>query len=326
MTEPCKRRRRLWSVKNELLRKSNEAALASVQIFNSPTLLFKAEIYVVLMQIAWTYLLHAYYRKMGVEYRYFKHIGKKRVFVSTPHGTHKCWDLAHCLDCASSPIDNDTANNLRFLIGLRNEIEHQMTTRIDDYVSARFQACCLNYNDYARRLFGENFAIDRYLSFSLQFASLSEEKVEQLKKTQLPRHILKYIEGFDNNLSESEHSCPKFAYRVFFVAKTANHKGQADQVIEFVKADSDVGKEMNKNYVVLKDVEKPKYLPGAIVEEMQLSGFPRFKMQHHTELWRAQDARKTGSGYGAQLDKWYWYDSWRKVVKQHCEENRTKYE
>ena len=65
-----KRIRRVFSVKAELLKKSREAALAAVQIFNSPSVTFKTETYIVLMIIAWTYLLHAYYRGKKVDYRY----------------------------------------------------------------------------------------------------------------------------------------------------------------------------------------------------------------------------------------------------------------
>lgn len=64
--------RRTASISNELITKSRESALAAVQIFNSPMITFKSEIYIVLMHIAWTYLLHAFYRKQGVEYRYYK--------------------------------------------------------------------------------------------------------------------------------------------------------------------------------------------------------------------------------------------------------------
>ena len=52
--------RRAFSVSGELLTKSREAASAAVQIFNSPLITFKSEIFIVLMNIAWTYLLHAH--------------------------------------------------------------------------------------------------------------------------------------------------------------------------------------------------------------------------------------------------------------------------
>ncbi len=49
--------------KAELIKKSQESALAAVQIFNSPTIAFKSKTYTVLMITAWTYLLHAYLKK-----------------------------------------------------------------------------------------------------------------------------------------------------------------------------------------------------------------------------------------------------------------------
>jgi len=57
-----------------------------------------------------------------------------------------------------------------------------MTTRIDNYLSARFQACCLNYNECIKFLFDEKLGIDKHLSFSLQFSSIKEEHVNQLKE------------------------------------------------------------------------------------------------------------------------------------------------
>lgn len=118
--------RRAFSVSVELLTKSREAALAAVQIFNSPLITFKSEVFIVLMNIAWTYLQHAHYRKARVEYRYFTKTAKRRAFDKTKAGAHKHWELDRCLNDHNSPIDRDTANNLRFLIGIRHEIEHDV--------------------------------------------------------------------------------------------------------------------------------------------------------------------------------------------------------
>ena len=87
----------MFSVSHELVEKSREAALAAVQIFNSPQVTFKSEIFIVLMNIAWTYLLHAYYRKKGIEYRYFEQKGKYRKFDHTKAGAYKYWELERCL-------------------------------------------------------------------------------------------------------------------------------------------------------------------------------------------------------------------------------------
>jgi hypothetical protein len=53
------RKRRIWSIQNELLEKSKESALAAVKIFNDPLIKFKSESFTVLMIIAWTYFVLA---------------------------------------------------------------------------------------------------------------------------------------------------------------------------------------------------------------------------------------------------------------------------
>lgn len=319
--------RRAFSVSGELLTKSREAALAAVQIFNSPLITFKSEIFIVLMNIAWTYLLHAYYRKQRVEYRYYQQKEKRRVFDKTKSGAHKHWELEQCLNDQRSPIDKDTTNNLRFLIGIRHEIEHQMTSRLDSSLSAKFQACCLNYNAYVKKLFGERYGIDKHLAFSLQFSSISREQAAALpSSSEMPSHIKAFVEGFEGQLSEDEFNSPRFAYRVLFVAKTANRKGQADQVIEFVKADSALAQDVNKAYTVIKETERPKHLPSGIVALMKKEGYPYFTMHEHTKLWKSLDAKNPSKGFGVAVQKaWYWYDSWVEQVRNHCRENAAKY-
>lgn len=327
MTLKKRRVRRIGSVADELIYKSREAALAAVQIFNNPQILFKSEIFIVTMCIAWTYLLHAYYRKNKIEYRYHELVGTRRIFDKTKHGAYKHWELERCLNDVNSPIDKDTANNLRFLIGLRHEIEHQMTTRIDNYLSARFQACCLNFNDYIKKLFGDEKGIDKYLSFSLQFSSITEPQADTLSAAEnLPKHIERFIEGFDGQLSNDEFNHPRFGYRVFFVAKTANRKGQADQVIEFVKAGSELAENVNATYTVIKETERPKYLPAKVVKIMQEEGFTRFSMHYHTVLWKKLDAKNSAKGFGVLVDTtWYWYESWIEEVRGHCQQSKDLY-
>lgn len=319
--------RRVSSISNELITKSRESALAAVQIFNSPMITFKSEIYIVLMNIAWTYLLHAFYRKQGVEYRYYKQRKKRRVYDRTKSGAYKYWELERCLIDEKCPLDKDTKNNLRFLINIRHEIEHQMTTKIDSSLSAKFQACCLNYNEYIKTFFGDNLGIDKHLAFSLQFTSISQEQLETLPtQDKMPSYIKSFIDGFESQLTYDEYNSPKFAYRVLFVAKTANRKGQADQVIEFVKSDSPLAADVNKAYTVIKETERQKYLPGEIASIMQKEGFILFNVTRHTELWKSLNAKDPQKGFGVKIAKqWYWYDKWLTVVRKHCKDNAAKY-
>ena len=323
---PEQRKRKLFSVKEELIRKSREAALAAVQVFNNPNITFKSEIFIVMMVIAWTYLMHAYYRGQGIEYRHREN-GGMRKFIRTARGAHKHWELEKCLDAAACPLDQQVKLNLKFLIGLRHEIEHQMTTRIDDLLSARFQACGLNYNDAIRSLFGEKYGIDQHLAFSIQFSALQDEQIEQLNaRTDLPKNIATFIEGFDGTLSEDEFNDSKYSYRVIFVPKLVNKKGQADKVIEFISPDSEQAKEMNVTYAAIKETERKKFKPGTIVKMMQQNGYPRFGMQRHTNLWKELEANNPGKGYGVLVEgQWFWYKQWIDIVEQHCKDNAGRY-
>ena len=110
-------RARRSPVKKELIEKSREAAMNAVQSFNNPLTTFKTETFIVLMVIAWTYLLHAYYRSKKIEYRYYEKSSKRRKFDRDCKGRFRYWELNKCLRVEACPLDDPTKKNLLFLIG-----------------------------------------------------------------------------------------------------------------------------------------------------------------------------------------------------------------
>jgi hypothetical protein len=320
--------KRIGSIKSELIVKSKEAALSATKIFNDPLIKFKSETFIVLINIAWTYLLHAYYRSKGIEYRYFKKRGERRLFDKTKHGSFKYWELERCLNDARSPIDKNTANNLRFLIGLRHEIEHQMTLSLDEFLSGRYQACILNYNHYIKKFFGPKHALDNYLSYSLQFVELSEEQFQgQRPEAEIPKKLKAYILEFDDVLSHEEYNSPKYSYRLLFKKKLVNRPGQADRVVEFIDPKSDLAKKIDKEYWVKKEVEKKKYRPSDIVAEVQKRGYKKIRINpEHVNIWKSDDAKNPSKGYGVEVaGTWYWYEAWLKRVLEICESAGNRY-
>jgi len=142
----------------------------------------------------------------------------------------------------------------------------------------------------------------------------------------LPENVATYIQNFDKELPDNDFNDSRFSYRVLFVPKTANRKGQADKVIEFIPADSEIAKGMNKEYVLVKEKEKKKYSAGEIWKKMNEEGFKKFGVYQHTTLWQSRNAKDESRGYGAMVVKtWYWYDSWLEFVRKHCQENKVKY-
>ena len=320
--------KRSTPVKLTLISKSREAALNAVQTFNNPLTQFRAETFIVLMVIAWMYLLHAFYRQQGIEYRYYKQGPHRRRFHRTKSGAFKYWELERCLNEKKCPLDEPTKQNLRFLIGLRHEIEHHQSAGTEQVFAGRYLACCLNYERYICALFGKRYSLGTAVAFSLQFRDLNVASASSDAKVTLPSNVTNYLREFDAELSDEQLASPNFRRRFLFVPIVTSNKAQADEIVEFVPLSSSLGKEINNKYkqIVLKEVERPKHLPGEVVSIMKEEDYVHFSMHWHTQLWKDLDARNPGKGYGVMVaNTWYWYDRWIDEVRSHCAENKEKY-
>ena len=79
----------------QLVCKSREAILAAIAVHNNPNIDFKSEIFITNAVIAWTYLLHARLKMLGVTYVYKE--------PHTKHGQVKYYELGKCLNLEHFP-------------------------------------------------------------------------------------------------------------------------------------------------------------------------------------------------------------------------------
>lgn len=203
-----------------------------------------------------------------------------------------------------------------------------MTLALDSYLSSRYQACALNYNTYMKKLFGNKYGLDKYLTYSIQFIELSEEQIAGVApKAKIPENLLAYIAEFDNSLTPEHFNSPQFAYRLLFTRKLVNHTGQADKVIEFIDPESDLAKTIDREYWIKKEVERPKFRPSDVVRIIQEKGFLNFRVQpEHLQMWRSEDAKNPGKGYGVNIQGvWYWYQRWIDRCLELCEAAGNRY-
>lgn len=310
---------------DELLLKSREAMLNAVQCFNNPRALFKSETFIVVAVIAFTYLLHWHYRRNGVDIRQKRTVAGVEQVLRTRHGADRLWELETCLDDADCPLDPATVNNLKFLITIRHEIEHQMTRRIDDAISAKLQACCLNFNRAIKDIAGPEHRLDGELGLALQFTTIDRDQRNiLLAETGLPANVQAAQTAFEDRLSDQMIADPRYSYRVAYIEQSVNSRGKADQVVEFIRGDSAKGERLR---LLLKEIERPKMKPGQIVALIQAEGFPRFTMHSHTTLWQAEDAKAPGRNFGTTLadGSWYWYANWVDHVRAHVAANPGQY-
>lgn len=304
---------------DELLIKAREAMIAAVHIFNSAGLTFRTELFVVTAIISWTYLLHSYYKRLGIPYVY----KDKR----TPQGQDRYWDLTQCIDTGKCPLPEGMKINLRFLIGLRNEIEHQSTSRIDDAVGAELQACCLNFNEAMKEHFGHQFGLEKRLPIALQFVSFGMDQRSALKKaSSLPTHVSSFISAFEHDLSDEQVKDPAFRLKVAFVPIAARKAAGADQAVVTVPPGSDLA---DKIEVVFKEINRSRYIRKEILEKVHAAGFPNFGPGAHTKLMSELDAKNPAKGFGCVGDyqaHWVWYDRWLETVLEHCRANTGAYQ
>ena len=312
--------------KLELLIKSREAMMSAVQIYNNPQILFKTESFISLAVISWTYLLHAYYANNKVDYRYFHMNGKKKVYDKTKHGANKHWELERCLDDKECPLDESTKQNLKFLIGLRHEIEHQMTKRIDSSVSAKLQACSINYNFYIKQLFGNIYGVDQELGIAIQFSPIdAEQKTGLFKNEKANDNVRNFITSFEKELSDEIYKSSAYAYRVVFARVDGKRiNGETDEVIRFLPADSPAAKGVNAKYTLIKETEKKKYLSKDVVKLMHEKGYVWFSIGKMTSFWKDELGSRDKYGLYITNNQWMWYDNWLEVVEKHCKDVQRK--
>lgn len=304
---------------DELLIKAREAMIAAVQTFNSAGLTFRAELFIVTAIIAWTYLLHAWFKREGVDYRY--------TGQTTKEGADKYWDLGHCLRQGKCPAKSGVAKNLEFLIEIRHEIEHRSTSRIDDALGAKLQSCALNFNELLKNGFGVQYGLEKRLPIALQFVSFGSEQRSALKKASgLPKNLEAAIDAFEHGLDEEQMKDPAYRMSYGFVPMAAKKPGAADVAVQIVSPGSAEAGEIEK--IIFKEVNKNRYLPSKVVEKVQAAGFPKFRLHEHTLLWKARDAKKEGKGFGCPGDApgtWVWFDRWIDEVVTHCEAEGDRY-
>ena len=314
--------------KRELLQKSREAMLAAVQIYNNPQVTFKSESFIALAVVAWTYLLHAYYANVGIDYRYYTEKGSRKYYDRTKHGAFKHWELERCLNEKFSPIDQYTANNLRFLIGIRHEIEHQMTKRIDDSISAKVQACSINYNYYIKKLFGDELGVDQELGLSIQFSPLqAEQKAILLHNEQVATNVKNFITSFEDSLTPDEINNTHYAYRVVFTRVDGKKKNSTtDEVITFISENDPRAEGLNAQYTLIKETEKKKYSAKDVVRKMHEKGYAWFNTGAMTSFWKNDLGGRDQFGVYVTPHQWMWYENWMPIIEDYCvkEDKRIK--
>jgi hypothetical protein len=281
------------STKSIFVKKARQFALLAVSIYNNPYSEFKTYGFIVNLIIAYTALFHALFEKRGVSYLSLNNNGDPIII----DGEEKTWELKECIEHYWAGIDTPEKANIRFLIGLRNKIEHRSLPALDLAVCGECQAALNNFETILVDEFGSDYALIANLAISMQLTRISEQaQIEAKKELQSKNYeiVKNYMETYKNDLSDEILESSKYRLRAFLIPKIGNRETSSDLAIEFIKIDNLTDEQLldYKRYVAfIKGIKPPyKLKPGKVVELVSKK-IPSFNMHLHTKCWKYYNAR-----------------------------------
>lgn len=302
------------------LEKATDSAMLAVEVYNKPATKFRSGGFIVLMCIAWTSLFHAIFLR-----------DRKKPFHKTQKGRYikidgdfKAWELSHCFDEHFGGTASAVRDNLRFMVGLRNKIEHRSMPELDHHIFGECQACLFNFEDMLVKEFGARHAMNESLALALQFSHLrnaDQDKAIQALRKPLQKAVSDYLSRFRSSLSGDISQDMQFSYRVFLIPKIANQPLQGDVAIEFVKYDPSKPDEMLQ-YEKITALIKPAVTQVANAGCLKASDVCR-KVEPFVQQVCGQDNRFVASYHHANACQFYKIRP--KPGDKHPEKTDTRY-
>ena len=278
--------------------KAVEIMKTAILIYNNNMIVTRSETFIVLSVIAWTYLLHAHFVQQSIVPIYRNADGTEVMIDGKP----KFWELGYCINQPQSSLTNGEKNSLRYIIAIRNEVEHRTYEDINADVQSKLQANALNFLRFAKDKFGNKFDFSHDLSFTIQLQALTLSAPNMIKGSGVVAKSVAAVNALlENPMSSADYNDPDYAFRVYVVPKVTNNSKKADQAVSYSPVGSNVE-------VAIKQVERPKFRMTEAIQMLTDEGVPNVTSHTFTRAWKANDLKAPGKGLAIQLGgQWFWY-------------------
>lgn len=289
------------------VRKAVEIFKTAILVYNNNILFTRSETFIVLSIIAWTYLLHARLIGEGVTPVY-KNADGTSVLVD---GQEKLWELSYCIERPEAGLLIGEKANLKYLIAIRNAIEHRSSEDINDALQAKIQANALNFLSYVKEKFGTKYDFSHDLAFAIKLQALTLKSPNVLKGTAPVAKAVAAVNALlEGPMTEAEFNDPSYSFRVYVVPKVTNNAKKADQAVVYSPVGSDVE-------VAIKLVERPKYrMKDAIKKLLDDYGLTVSNYEFQ-QAWKLNDLKNPAKGLALQLGgQWFWYHEGIEKIKE----------
>lgn len=192
--------------------------------------------------------------------------------------------------------------NLKYLIAIRNAIEHRSAEDINDALQGKIQANVLNFLKYAKEKFGTKYDFSQELGFAIQLQALTLQSANALKgATPVAKSVAAVNLLLEGPMTQAEFDDPAYSFRVYVVPKVVNNVKKADQAVIFSPVGSDVE-------VAIKLVERPKYRMKEAIKKLLDDHSLAVSNYQFQQAWKLNDLKNPAKGLAVQLGgQWFWY-------------------
>lgn len=279
----------LCPLDDERLVRAREAMILAVELFNTPRVTFKAGVFSMLANVAWTYLMHQYYESRGVG-------------IVDENGYSLL--LSQMVKRDDCPLSKGCKKNLLALKEIRDVVEHRTIGIFDKKWLPLFQSTCLNFEKALTSLFGSRLTLGHDLGFSLQFANMTTEEIATLQAYDLPEHISALDASLAANLKDDDADDLEYQFKVIYTLTSAS-KTKAH--FQFVQPDSAEGKEILNVLIKYKLPDDLYPLKASeVVKAVAKKSDRTFTTDKHQRAWKMFKARpQNGASDPAATNKTY---------------------
>lgn len=287
--------------------KAVEIMKTGIMVYNNNMIVTRSETFIVLGVIAWTYLVHAHLEAQSVDPIYRNPDGTDVLIDGKP----KYWELTYCLSQPEAALTKGMANNLRYIIAIRNQVEHRSYEDINAEVQSKIQAAALNFLRYAKEKFGPKFDFSHDLAFTIQLQALTLGSPNMIKGVGLVSKSVAAVNALiEEPMSSGDFNDPDYAFRVHVTPKVTNNAKNADQAVTYNPVGSNIE-------IAIKQVERPKFRQKEAMERLEAEGVPNVTSHTFQKAWKSKNLKNPGKGMAILLGGvWFWYPEGVDAIKE----------
>ena len=237
----------------QLLTKSQEAFILSIEIYNKPTIRYRVEGFSFLICNAWELMLKAHIiNKHGEEEIYFP-------------DTKRTISLEGCLKKVFTNENTPMRKNLEKIIDLRNTSAHFVTEEYEVIYFPLFQSCVLNYVEKMREYHSidvEKIIPQSFLNLIVSMRPINNAEIRSKYPSSISEKLLATNEAISEMIKDNnQHFAIRIEHQVFIT----KDKDKADTVMHF-------DKDAEKGATIIRELKDPsdthKYTCKACVREI----------------------------------------------------------